>query len=415
MYKDNTDSSALHTIDIADQNDEIKETVTKNKLSDKDKIKSFSENMPAIVCFSHLRWDFVYQRPQHLLSRFANFGLLFYIEEPIFETREEPILHISSRGDNLRIVVPLLPHGLDTEQVESIQQQLIDAYIMEQKVEAPIVWYYTPMALSFSRHLKPVLTVYDCMDELAAFKFAPPRLKELEQELFRKADIVFTGGRTLYEAKQKQHHNVHAFPSSIDKEHFGKAKANLPEPEDQANIAHPKLGFFGVIDERMDLDLIASLADAKPEWQIVLLGPVVKIDPATLPQRKNLHFLGNKTYDELPFYLSNWQVALLPFAINESTAFISPTKTPEYLAAAKPVVSTPIKDVIRPYGEAGLVHIAATAPEFVDAIKAAMVQQEDNSWKKEVEAFMSNMSWEQTWKEMVLQMLKAIEAKDQSF
>lgn len=269
------------------------------------------------------------------------------------------------------------------------------------------------MALSFTDHLQSTLIVYDCMDELSAFKFAPPRLKALEQELFKRADLVFTGGQSLYEVKQTQHPAVTAFPSSIDKAHFAKANATLTPPADQAAIPEPRLGFFGVIDERMDTALLAGIADARPDWQIVMVGPVVKIDPATLPQRANIHYLGSKSYQELPAYLSGWQVALLPFAQNESTMFISPTKTPEYLAAGKQVVSAPIRDVVRPYGEEGLVHIAGTVTEFVNAIEKALAQQSDENWKRKVERFMRDMSWDNTWTGMVDLMAKASEKKKQ--
>ena len=376
----------------------------KNKSRDPD---DFLQHMPDVVCLSHLRWDFVYQRPQHLLSRFANQGRVYFVEEPIFSDTDTPFLDLSEREGGLRVAVPRLPHGLSAEQIEDVQRELLDGMLQQQGIVSYALWYYTPMALGFSSHLSPVLTVYDCMDELAAFKFAPPRLKELELALFQKADLVFTGGQSLYEAKRDKHAAVHAFPSSIDKAHFGQARQRQEQPSDQATIPSPRLGFFGVIDERLDIELLEALADAQPGWQLVIVGPVVKIDPATLPRRGNIHYLGGKSYKELPSYLSGWDVALLPFAINESTAFISPTKTPEYLAAGKPVVSTPIRDVVRPYGELGLVHIAATATEFEAAVKVALEQKQDEAWGKKVENFMANMSWDETWGQMVRLMAQA--------
>ncbi len=371
----------------------------------------FIQNLPNIVCLSHLRWDFVYQRPQHLLSRFARHTRLYFVEEPIFEDNTEPRLEVSGREQNVQLVVPHLPHGLSPEHVEMEQRQLLDKFFAEKGLDRYIFWYYTPMALGFTNHFSPVLTIYDCMDELSAFKFAPTRLKELEKELFKKADLVFTGGQSLYEAKQKQHPRVHAFPSSIDKDHFAQARQALEQPSDQASIAQPRIGFFGVIDERMDLELLTAVADAKPEWQLVMVGPVVKIDPADLPQRPNLHYLGGKSYKELPTYLSGWSVAMLPFAINESTRFISPTKTPEYLAAGKPVVSTPIRDVIRPYGEQQLVHIAGTPEEFAAAIEKALAQQKDEQWREKVDSFLTNISWDKTWHAMVEQMSSVLQHK----
>jgi UDP-galactopyranose mutase len=254
------------------------------------------------------------------------------------------------------------------------------------------------MALEFTRNLKPVAVVFDCMDELSAFKGAPEALRFHERELLKRADVVFTGGHSLYEAKRDKHPFVHAFPSSIDREHFMQARTRGEDPEDQKRIAHPRLGFFGVIDERFDAALIDAVAVARPHWQLVMLGPFAKIDPASLPQRLNIHYLGAKTYDELPRYVAGWDVALLPFAINESTKYISPTKTPEYLAAGKPVVSTPITDVIRPYGQMDLVRIAGTADEFIAAIEEALKPEATSKeWLERVDQFLALTSWDQTW------------------
>ncbi len=367
----------------------------------------FLEDLPAVVCFSHLRWDFVYQRPQHLLSRFAKHSPLFFVEESLFDDSPEPWLYRSERTHNLTVVVPHLPQGLSPDEVIEAQRQLLENFFEEQQLEEYIFWYYTPMALAFTHQFSPALIIYDCMDELSAFKFAPQELKDWEKSLFEKADLVFTGGQSLYEEKKKQHSQVYAFPSSIDKAHFAQARQALPAPEDQAGIPEPRIGFFGVIDERMDLELLTAVADARPDWHLVMVGPVVKIDPADLPQRPNIHFLGKKSYQELPFYLSGWAVALLPFAINEATRFISPTKTPEYLAAGKPVVSTPIRDVVHPYGEKGLVHIASSAPEFVAAIEKAL-QPPDKVWLSAVYDCLSAISWDKTWQGMVAVMKKAL-------
>jgi UDP-galactopyranose mutase len=237
------------------------------------------------------------------------------------------------------------------------------------------------------------------MDELSAFKGASPILKDREAELFGRADLVFTGGQSLYEAKRHQHPNVYAFPSSIDSTHFAQARSITVEPPDQADIPRPRLGFFGVIDERMDIELLRAVAEARPDWQLVVIGPVVKIDPKELPACSNLPYLGGKSYAELPAYLAGWDVALMPFARNESTRFISPTKTPEYLAAGCPVVSTSIRDVVRPYGQMRLVHIADTPEEFVAAAESAMTSDAP-SRLREVDAFLSQTSWDRTWKRM---------------
>jgi UDP-galactopyranose mutase len=257
------------------------------------------------------------------------------------------------------------------------------------------------MAMEFTRQLKPLAVVYDCMDELSAFKGAPEALKFHELELLRRADVVFTGGQSLYEAKREKHRSVHAFPSSIDRDHFMQARTRGEDPDDQKRIAHPRLGFFGVIDERFDIDLLDAVAAERPHWQFIMLGPITKIDPAMLPQRLNIHYLGAKSYDELPKYIAGWDVALLPFAINESTRYISPTKTPEYLAAGKPVVSTPITDVIRPYGQMDLVRIASTPQEFIAAIEDALTPEATTKqWLERVDKFLAKTSWDQTWAEM---------------
>lgn len=367
---------------------------------DSDLEASFNHT-PDLVCFSHLRWDFVYQRPQHLLSRCAQSRRVFVIEEPLLHSDQALWLNISRRECGVWVAVPHLPEGLSEAQYIAIQQQLVDKLFAEAQIETPILWYYTPMAVPFSHHLKASAVVYDCMDELSAFRGAHPQLQAREAHLFQLANLVFTGGRSLYEAKRHQHGNVHAFPSSIEVAHFAQARTGLADPTDQAGIPHPRLGFYGVVDERMDLELLDGLAQARPDWHFVIVGPIVKIDPATVPHHANIHYLGSKSYQELPSYLAGWDVALLPFARNESTRFISPTKTPEYLAAGKPVVSTSIRDVVRPYGEAELVYIADTVPEFMAAIAAALNQHQIASdWLSRVDAFLAQTSWDLTWNAM---------------
>jgi UDP-galactopyranose mutase len=352
-----------------------------------------------LVCFSHLRWDFVYQRPQHLLSRFARERRVFFFEEPIF-VDEKTNLNITSREDNLFVVIPHISHSdRETRNVEEIQCELVDQLSREQNIKNFVAWFYTPMAFAFAAHLEPMAIIYDCMDELSGFKFAPPDLIANEAKLFQKADLVFTGGQSLYEAKKSQHKNVRAFPSSIDAEHFRQARNINEEPADQKSIPHPRLGYYGVIDERINLALLSEMADLRPEWQFVMVGPVVKISDEDLPRRENIHYLGGKNYQDLPAYLAGWDVALIPFALNESTRFISPTKTPEYLAAGKPVISTPIRDVVRPYGEMNLVHIARTAEEFIAACENAMQENAVERLKK-TDKFLAQTSWDKTWTQM---------------
>jgi UDP-galactopyranose mutase len=366
----------------------------------------------ALICFSHLRWDFVFQRPQHLMSRFAKDRRVIVFEEPAGPPAPLPTLDLrTDEKTGVRIATPRLPEGLDGPAVEAALAGLLDKLLADEKIERPVVWYYTPMMLAFSRAVaeRAACVVYDCMDELSNFRFAPERLKSLERDLVGLADVVFTGGYSLYEAKRGWHINIHPFPSSVDRAHFAQARAlntDRAEPADQAALPHPRLGFYGVIDERMDLELLAALADTHPEWSIVMVGPVVKVDPADLPKRANIHYLGGKSYPELPHYLVGWDVALMPFAINESTRFISPTKTPEYLAGGKPVVSTAVVDVIRHYGDLEAVLVAEDHKGFIAACETAlkMAQTGKDSagrpWLEAVDHALADLSWDATYARM---------------
>jgi len=369
-------------------------------LSEEHKLRVLGlSSRPTLLCLSHLRWEFVYQRPQHLMSRAAADYDVYFFEEPVFEPAGSPRLASTLHSNGVTVVVPVLRSGCRPREWARRQRALLDGLLGKIRPEKLIAWYYTPFALTFARHLVPDLCVYDNMDELSAFRGAPPELVVLERELFLKADVVFTGGHSLYEAKRRRHHNIHPFPSSIEVSHFANARRSMTEPPDQARIGGPRLGFFGVIDERMDLDLVAGIADSRPCWQLVMIGPVVKIDPATLPLRPNLHWIGPRDYRELPAYLAGWDVAIMPFAINEATRFISPTKTPEYRAGGVPVVSTPITDVVRPYGERGFVEIASDAVGFV-AKAAALMQRPKERWLAEVDDYLAATSWDDTWARM---------------
>ncbi len=374
---------------------------------------STSTSTPALVCFSHLRWNFVYQRPQHLLSRFSrNFGI-YYIEEPLFDSAKD-LLEISKPSENIWVVVPHLREGLKEEDAVAKQKELIARFFIEYDIVNYFFWYYTPMALPIGDHLNPSFIVYDCMDELAAFKFAPQAMKDRENELFRKADLVFTGGYSLYEAKKHKHPDVHPFPSSIDVDHFYQARLYNVDPADQKAIPHPRIGYFGVIDERMDLALLEEVALRKPQWHLVLLGPVAKISTDVLPKLPNIHYLGMKSYDKLPSYISGWDIAMVPFAHNESTRYISPTKTPEYLAAGKPVISTPINDVIRQYGRNGLVSIAGTPEEFVRVASLELEIHDRDEWLEQVNEFLSHNSWDKTWQRMMYLLTRKLNEKERS-
>jgi UDP-galactopyranose mutase len=377
-----------------------------NRLIPENKIKD-------VICFSHLRWNFVFQRPQHLLSRWAKECRVFYFEEPIFGKFEKNYIQSINNSDhpNVSVVTPHIKEGTSELEVTSYLRNAVNHLIKWNKITDFMSYYFTPMSITFTRHLLPKVAVYDCMDELSCFKNAHPMMLPNEDELMKYADVVFTGGYNLYEYKKKKHSNIHPFPSSIDQKHF-ESGTNKPDPEDQANILHPRVGFFGVIDERFNIQLLSELADLLPHMQFIMIGPVVKIDPDSLPKQKNIHYLGQKNYHELPVYLANWDVAILPFAKNDSTRFISPTKTPEYLCAGKPVVSTSIRDVVVPYGEMGLVHIADKPDEFARAIEIALKQKNDTLWLDEVKSFLKKNSWDLTWSNMKETVLDTIERKE---
>jgi len=332
------------------------------------------------------------------MTRCARERRVYYVEEPIVVAVSRSYLELQRHG-GVMVGVPHLDRASREDDHVRLLRSLLLELIAKERIHRYVHWYYTPMALAFTSHLKPQTVVYDCMDELSAFAHAPATLRLREAELLRRASVVFTGGQSLYEAKRGRHPNVHAFPSSVDVPHFARARQIGVDLPDQAGIPRPRLGFFGVIDERMDIELLAGVAAARPEWSIVLVGPVVKIDPAQLPRAANIHYLGQKSYDQLPDYIAGWDVAMLPFARNDATRFISPTKTPEYMAAGKPVVSTSIRDVIRPYGQQGLVRIADTVGDFVVACEASLAD-EPIARMRDADAFLRQTSWDGTWTRM---------------
>jgi hypothetical protein len=325
-----------------------------------------------LLCFSHLRWNFVFQRPQHLMSRFARDMKVIFWEEPVdIGPRETAYLQVREAQDapNVRVVVPHLPQGMPENAREAALKRLLDAHVAT--IRGPLItWYYTPMMLPFSRDIEADVTVFDAMDELSKFKFAPTKLLDLEQELIDRADVVFTGGSSLYEAKKDRHPSVHCFPSSVDRAHFCKARAHQFDPADQEDLPRPRLGFYGVIDERFDIELLDKVAEMRPAWSFVMVGPVVKISEEELPKRPNICYLGGKAYDRLP----------------------------AYLAGGKPVVSTPIKDVVRHYGQLEGVKIATTPHEFVAACEEALKlsRNPESGWLAEADLMLSATSWDTT-------------------
>ena len=386
--------------------------------------------MQTLLVFSHLRWDFVYQRPQHLLSRLAKHYRVLFFEEPV-RGNQTPFLQRLAPCANVEV---LRPHttvdavGFHDDQLPELKHLLAE-YLNDFSIDDYLVWFYTPMALPLLAELAPQAVIYDCMDELSAFKNAPRQMMQREKALLKRAQLVLTGGPSLYEAKRQLHKNVRCFPSAVDAEHFSPRESfsshgssggvssphvtmpvmsTLPTSDRKRNpfredaqrlhasIAHPRLGFFGVIDERFDAELIAAVADAAPDWQLVMAGPIVKIDPTSLPQRANVHWLGLQPYEVLPHLVAEWDVCLLPFARNESTRFISPTKTLEYMAGEKPIVSTPIHDVVGLYGDC--VSVAATAEEFISACARSLAETAtDRELRLErMRGHVSRCTWDRT-------------------
>ncbi|WP_425258892.1 glycosyltransferase [Rubrivivax sp. RP6-9] len=362
--------------------------------------------MHDLVVFSHLRWDFVYQRPQHLLSRLAGDRRVFFVEEPE-QAAGRAGISVSTPAPGvtvLRAHSPFDAAGFSDPQIAMLHP-LLREKLLELGVRDAVAWFYTPMALPLLDAVAARAVVYDCMDELAAFDFAPPQLLQREADLLRLADLVLTGGPSLYEAKKSRNAHVHCFPSAVDVAHFAPAAGRV----DESDIAHPRLGFFGVIDERLNLDLVAALAAADPDWHIVMVGPVVKIDPASLPRAANIHWLGQRHYAELPALVQGWQVCLLPFALNAATRFISPTKTLEYMAAEKPVVSTAVRDVVKLYGEQ--IRVAGDAQEFVAQCRQALAEDTTERLIRvaHMRAAVTHSSWDRTAQAM-RQLLDAVAA-----
>lgn len=371
--------------------------------------------LQSLIVFSHLRWNFVFQRPQHLLSRLARRYKIHYFEEPVTGQSEDS-LEVTEPAPSIRVYRPHTTRascGFHDDQIPMLQQMVLEM-IREQKMERYGVWFYSPMALPLMQELAPAVVVYDCMDELSAFRNAPRQLLQRESALLKRADLVFTGGPSLYRAKRERHPNVHCFSSSVDADHFRRAHDRFEDHPLQQALSKPRLGYFGVIDERIDLELVEKLADASSHWQICMVGPVAKIDPGQLPRRANLHYFGQQSYDELPGFIAGWDVCLLPFALNEATRFISPTKTLEYMAAERPIVSTPITDVVQPYGD--IVHIARDAPDFIEQCQRAlqMSKREFATQAQRMRSTVAKTSWDRTANDMCALLDEAVDQRRSS-
>jgi UDP-galactopyranose mutase len=350
--------------------------------------------MKALLVFSHLRWDFVYQRPQHVLSRLARHWRVIYVEEPMHRPGN-PTTEIKQVAPGLEVVrfhTPSTAPGFHDEQLP-VLRNLLQHVLADLALADYGVWFYTPMALPLLTDLQPVAIYYDCMDELSAFRNSPKQLVQRETALLRVANVVFTGGPSLYRHKRASNPHTHCIPSSVDSDHFRRGRDTSQASAAFAQLPRPRLGFYGVIDERFDIELLAGIATLRPDWQFCMVGPIVKIDPAALPRLPNIHYLPQQPYEELPALLAAWDVCLLPFARNESTRFISPTKTLEYLAAGKPVVSTSITDVRELYDSA--VSFADSPADFVAACEALLNEDADSRARREIasDALVAATSW----------------------
>lgn len=353
-----------------------------------------------MVVFCHLRWEFVYQRPQHIISRMSKNHRILFIEEPIAFTEDEKnTANLIVVNENLHILQPKV-NGINNI------RKILPQYIANTKID--IGWFYSASFVSLLEEFDFNTIVYDCMDELTLFKGAPAELLVQEKFLIANADIVFTGGKSLYESKKLHHKNVFCFPSSVDRKHFAKAMNGVAIPEDIAHLPHPIVGYFGVIDERLNLDLVQATADRNPDVEFVMIGPLAKIGEQDLPKLPNIHYLGMKSYNDLPNYLKAFSVAMMPFALNDATKFISPTKTLEYMAAGKPIISTPIKDVVRDYNHC--VTIIETSEEFSEAIQFILENPHDLSMELEYQEILERTSWDNTADKMSFLIEKTVKS-----
>ena len=357
-----------------------------------------SERAYSIVVFSHLRWSFVWQRPQQFLSRFAETHPVLFVEIAEFDAPETR-LELTSPMANVTVLNLHLPASMENTPAvtEAIRQAVRDG-MASLGIERPLLWFYNPMDAGWALgQFGERGVVYDCMDELAQFRGAPPELIEREATLVAAADVVFTGGYELWLKKSKQHANTHFFGCAVEYTHFGQAQAEGPIPDDLAAIAHPRVGWFGVVDERVDYDLLREAAARRPDLQFVVVGPPVKVDPKDFPQAPNLHWLGGRDYKDLPAYCRGFDVCMMCFALNEATEFINPTKALEYLATGRPVVSTAVRDVVRQYEDT--VAIAGSTEEFLATIDGALAGRQAEMVEKGIEKA-RGASWENTVGEM---------------
>lgn len=323
-----------------------------------------------LICLAHTNWDHVWQRPQHLMSRFASRCRVVYIDPPQTVGAHEKA-HLQERpGDNgVRVLRPILPARQGDTNIQVLSQFM--ASVLAECGPNIILWIYSPIATMFAALAKSQtkLTVYDCMDDYASFQtgFAPSEMRSQERLLLSLVDLVFTGGHSMYEARKQRHPRVYCFPSGVEITHYQQVYDPMIEvPPEMADLAHPRLGYFGVLDERIDWALIQAVAEQRPTWQWVLIGPEDPTIPGQLPRAANIHYLGQQPYPKLPAYLKGFDIATMPFVLSEATRSTSPTKTLEYLAGGKPVISTSVPDVVAFYNE--IVYIADGVHAWLESV-----------------------------------------------
>jgi beta-glucosidase/6-phospho-beta-glucosidase/beta-galactosidase/glycosyltransferase involved in cell wall biosynthesis len=358
-----------------------------------------------IVVFSHLRWGFVWQRPQQFLSRFARVHQVLFMEEPQFDLVEgsQPHLKMHRVMPNVTVACPHVPNSYNRnpalpELLRKFTRQAMADANTDGAFDCPLLWYYSPMDAAWSLgHFENRGIIYDCMDELSQFTGAPKALISNEARLMEHADVIFTGGYELW-LRKKQRENVHFFGCGVEFNHFAQAQDEYTTiPPDIDFMARPILGWFGVIDERVDYGMVGEMARLRPEWSFAMVGPVVKVDPNLLPHSPNLYWLGQRDYTVLPNYCRAFDICMMPFSINAATQYINPTKTLEYFATGRPVISTPVTDVVRQFSD--LVEIVKTTDEFLAAAERLLQQPDQERIARGIEKARAS-SWESTVKAM---------------
>lgn len=348
-----------------------------------------------LIAFSQTRWGFVYQRTQQLLSRYAKHRRVFFIEEPIYTDTHQISYRKVFAENSIEVIKPVLPDILnDNEKIEALKR-VVDDLIEDEFIINFSIWYDTPKAIDYSRHLSPISTIYDVINESSPEK--PAELSVQEIELLEKADLVFAANEHLYSHRRNSHHNIHNFPSGIDLSHFRQAR-QVNEPLDQKKIPGPKLGYYGDISEHLNFDLLTDMADYRPSWNFILVGPMVGNCYNDLPRRPNIYFFGKKDYKYLPNYFAGWDVTIAPYKEGKNSHTTS--QMYEYLATGRPLVATPHEVLKDKYEPLGLVKTAATATCFLAACEEAIQSKKSSDWLKKVDDYLDTKSWDQTFEDM---------------